>query len=321
LNAEQLTFFQTILAHWDIPPIQSIETLGGKEAVVKVRTAGETFVLKDIWNAPDLNRMAFTRDLLEHVTRAGIQVPLPYLTRSGQFVDPVDKHFFLLTKFIEAGEYPKDPGLMPELFFNTGPAIAKLQQALATYPGADLSQKTWREDPAGRVPGWVASGGEGFPSLQAEVIERVLRERGEAMEAAMRGLPEQLIHRDCHPGNVLVQGTRVVGFIDCDHICIGPRFFDLSYYAVHHLKWVTEDETATENWLTSLPRLVSGYRSQQDFLPEEVVALPYGMMAYHLLLAHWDLRLSNFNSVVLETRALDWIDRHFADIVSALESA
>lgn len=320
MNAEQLAFIQTVLNHWDIPPIQSIEVLGGKEAVVKVMTAGETFVLKDIWNAPDLNRLAFTHDLLEHATRVGVQVPLPYLTRSAQFVVSVDTHFFLLTKFIEAGEYPRDPALMPELFFNTGQAIAKLHQALASYPDTQAGQKTWREDPAGRMPGWMSTLGEGFPAPQAAVIAHMLRERGAAMEAAMTGLPEQLIHRDCHPGNVLVQGTRVVGFIDCDHICIGPRFFDLSYYILHHLKWVTEDKAATDHWLTSLPYFLRGYNSQQALLPEEVVALPYGMMAYHLMLAHWSLNLSNLESVALEVKALDWIHRNFDIIVQAIAS-
>lgn len=320
MNAEQLAFIQTVLTHWDIPPVQSIETLGGKDTVFKVATVGETFVLKDIWNAPDLDRLAFTHALLEHITRAGLQVPLPYLTRSAQFVVPVDTHFYLLTKFIEASEYPRDPALMPELFYHTGQTIARLHQALASYPDKEADQKTWREDPAGRVPGWMATLGEGFPAPQAAVIERALRERGAAMEAAMSGLPEQLIHRDCHPGNVLVQGTRVVGFIDCDHICIGPRFFDLSYYVLHHLKWMTEDKAATGHWLTSLPYFLSGYNSQQALSPEEVTALPYGMMAYHLMLAHWSLKLSNLESVALEVCALDWIHRNFDAIAQAIAS-
>lgn len=149
-------------------------------------------------------------------------------------------------------------------------------------------------------------------------MKRVKRTRGSDIEAALRGLPEQLIHRDCHPGNILVQGTQVIGFIDCDHLCIGPRIFDLAYYAVHHLKWVTDDATATQRWLTDLPSLLAGYRTQQSLTQAEVAALPYGMMAYHLLLADWFMHLPQTESIALEVQALDWLDLHFDAIVEAI---
>jgi Ser/Thr protein kinase RdoA (MazF antagonist) len=146
-------------------------------------------------------------------------------------------------------------------------------------------------------------------------------ERAAAIEAGLHGLPEQLIHRDCHPGNILVQGTRVIGFIDCDHICIGPRLFDLAYYAVHHLKWVTDDEAATNRWLADLPSLLRGYRSQQSLSQEEAAALPYAMMAYHLLLSHWFMGLGRREPIALEVRSLDWIHTHFDAIINAATSS
>jgi Ser/Thr protein kinase RdoA (MazF antagonist) len=171
------------------------------------------------------------------------------------------------------------------------------------------------------VAEWVSALGDGLPEPQAAVIKRVGSERGAAIEAALRGLPEQLIHRDCHPGNILVQGTRVTGFIDCDHLCIGPRLFDLAYYAVHHLKWVVDDEAATNGWLGDLPHLLTGYRSQQSLSQEEAAALPYGMMAYHLLLSHWFMGLPRLESIALEVRALGWIDMHFDAIANATTSS
>jgi Ser/Thr protein kinase RdoA (MazF antagonist) len=99
---------------------------------------------------------------------------------------------------------------------------------------------------------------------------------------------------------VLVQGTRVAGFIDCNHLCLGPRIFDLAYYAVHHLKWVTDDTAATRRWLTNLPQLLVGYSSQQALAHNEVAALPAAMMAYHLLLAHWFMHIGRHESIALE---------------------
>jgi Ser/Thr protein kinase RdoA (MazF antagonist) len=323
LDPERLADLQAVLAHWDIPPLTSIAAVH-KDHVFRVTTAGPTFILKDISDkpvAPDLNRLEFTRNVLMHVARAGLRVPIPLLSRSAQSVVPLKGRFYLLSECIEAGGYPRDPELQAELFYHTGQAIARLHQALASYPDKQVRSKTWREDLAGRVAEWISALSDGLPEPQAAVVMRVGRERAAAIEAALRGLREQLIHRDCHPGNILVQGTRVIGFIDCDHLCIGPRLFDLAYYAVHHLKWVTDDQAATQRWLSNLPHLLKGYRSQQSLSQDEAAALPHAMMAYHLLLSHWFMGLERPESIALEVRALDWIDQHFDAIVTAAMSS
>jgi Ser/Thr protein kinase RdoA (MazF antagonist) len=321
LDSERLAHLQAILAHWDIPPVASIVAIHDAQRVFKIVTVGPTFILKDISDAPDLTRLEFTRNVLTHVAHAGLRVPIALLSRFGQSAVPFQGRFYLLSELIEASEYPSEPELKAELFYHTGQAIAKLHQALAAYPDKEVSRKTWREDLAGRVAEWISALGDGLPEPQAAVVKRVGRERGATIEAALRGLPEQLIHRDCHPGNILVQRTRVIGFIDCDHLCIGPRLFDLAYYAVHHLKWVTDDEAATNRWLTDLPHLLTGYRSQQRLTQEEAAALPYGMLAYHLLLSHWFMGLPRRESIALEVRALDWIHTHFDAIVNATTSS
>jgi Ser/Thr protein kinase RdoA (MazF antagonist) len=320
LGSERLAHLQTVLAHWDIPPITSITAVHEDHLVFKITTVGPTFILKDISDAPDLTRLEFTRNVLTHVAREGLRVPIPLLSRSAQSAVPSQGRFYLLSEFIEAGEYPSDPELKAELFYHTGQAIAKLHQALASYPDKQVSRKTWREDLAGSAAKWISALSDGLPEPQAVVVKRVGLEHGAAIKAALHGLPEQLIHRDCHPGNILVQGTQVIGFIDCDHICIGPRLFDLAYYAVHHLKWVTDDKAATHRWLTDLPHLLTGYRSQQSLSQEEAAALPYGMMVYHLLLSHWFMGLPQLEPIALEIQALDWIHTHFDAIANATTS-
>lgn len=317
LAAERLTRLQSVLGNWDIPPVTSITALDDSARVYQVKTAGPIFVLKDISHALNLTRLTFTHNVLTHVARTGLRVPIPLLTRTAQFAVSALGQFYTLTEWIEAGVYPVEPALQPELFYHTGQAIATLHGALATYPDPEVSQQTWREELAEHVTGWLIALGAGLPEEQALVVKQVGLARGAAIESALRGLPEQLIHRDCHPGNVLVQGTRVTGFIDCDHLCIGPRVFDLAYYAVHHLKWVTADATATGRWLINLPHLLAGYGSRQPLSPAEVAAFPYAMMAYHLLLAHWFMNLPRLDAIDLEVRALDWLHKHFDAIVQA----
>ena len=300
---------------------EPLKVIGGAQRVCKVSCDGTAFVLKDISDAPNLLRLAFTRDVLAHVARSGLRVPVPLLSRSAQLAMSWEGRLYSLSEFIEAGDYPSEPELQPELFFQIGCAIARLHEALAIYPEADARSRTWREDLVGQVAEWISSLSAGLPEHQAAVVQRVEGARGASIARALRELPEQLIHRDCHPGNILVEGTRVVGFIDCDHLCIGPRVFDLAYYAVHHLKWVTDDAAATGRWLANLPHLLTGYCSMERLSLAEMSALPHAMMAYHLMLAAWLGGRAQPEPIALEVQALDWIDRHFDAIVAATTSA
>lgn len=321
VDSDRLAQLRTILAEWDIPPARAISAMHDNGRVCKVSCDRSAFVLKDISDAPNLLRLAFTRDVLAQVERSGLRVPVPLPSRSAQLAVSWEGRLYSLAKFIEAGDYPSEPALQPELFLQAGRAIARLHQALAAYPEADARRRTWREDLAGQVPMWLSSLNVGLSPEQTTVVQRVGGARGASIERALRGLPEQLIHRDCHPGNILVEGTRVVGFVDCDHLCIGPRVFDLAYYAVHHLKWVTDDAAATERWLANLPHLLTGYCSMERLSPAEVSAVPYAMMAYHLMLAAWFFGRAQPEPIALEAEALDWLDRHFDAIVAATTPA
>lgn len=317
MNVEMLTYLQAILAHWDLPPVLTIAAFEEGRPIFKVTTAGAAFVLKDISDAPDLTRLEFTRDVLAHLARAGVRVPTPLPARSGQLAVPAGERVYQLTEFIETGGDAIDHAQRAELLSNTGQAIARLHQALASYPDKAAAEKTWHEDLSGQVGRWISDLSAGLPEAQGAVVRRVGLERGAAIADALRGLPEQLIHRDCHPGNILTQGTRVTGFIDCDHICIGPRVFDLSYYAVHHVKWVVDDAAATGRWLADLPRLLAGYRSVQSLTQGELAAFPYGMMAYHLLLSHWFMGLPQLEPIAIDIRSLAWLHANFDAVVQA----
>jgi len=318
LSAEQAAHVRALLSSWDIPSIINIESIHEPHAVYKVTTLGPTFTLKDMSHAADLVRLAFTHSVLTHVAQAGLRVPIPLRSRNLQITVSQQGHSYLLYEYIEAGAYPNNSAQMVELLFNTGRAIAQLHQALATYADPDFSAKTWREDLSAPIAKWLYALASGLPADQATIISAVASSRGTAITQAMQGLPEQLIHRDCHPGNVLVQGTHVSGFIDCDHISIGPRVFDLAYYAVHHLKWITGDPAATNAWLNQFPHVLRGYQSLQPLTQAELHAFPYALMVYHLLLAHWFMVHGHAQPIALEVNSLHWIHNNFDAIGNAI---
>lgn len=190
LDSNKLTQLETILAQWDIPPIQSIEAFDDDHPVFKIISAGQTFTLKDISDAPDLLRLEFTREVLTHVARSGLCVPVPLLSRSAQYAVSFQGRFYLLSEFIQADKPPSEPELQPELFYQIGHAIALLHQSLASFPDTQVSRRTWRQDLAGDVAAWLSSLSAGLPEPQAAVVKRVGIERGASMERALQGLPE-----------------------------------------------------------------------------------------------------------------------------------
>ncbi len=301
------------LAQWDIAGAPAIEVMHKDHRTFKVTTAGAVFVLKDVTDGFDLERLTFTAHVLTHVAHCGLKVPAPILSQRAQIAVQVGGRTYILYEFIEAGA---NPAPSAALFQETGRALALLHRTLAAYPDEDVRRKTWREDIAGSVAGWFSALCDGLPDDQASRL-RVLRlARQNAIETALCGLPEQLIHRDCHPGNLVVDGTRVIGFIDWEDLCVGPRLFDLAYYAAHCGKLAIGDHVSFQRWLAYLPHLLNGYLDHHTLTQKEVLGFPYMMMAYHLLLAHWHMKLGRTKNLALELRALTWIHTNFADLLT-----
>lgn len=321
LTSDGIRALLEALTHWDVPAVDCIAYID-QSHVFRVDAGEAKLVLKDLGTeAPDLLRLEFLRGIHEHVASRGLRVPVLLRSRSGHVCVNSGGRYYCLYDFIEAGGYPDDPRLEGQAFYHAGLAIAELHDALASHNDNDISSRTWREDFAGDLPGWLRTLRSGLPESQASLAARVEQERGNGIVEAVRGLPEQLIHRDCHPGNVLFDGVHVIAFVDCDHFCIGPPLFDLATFAVHFIKWHTEDRNVTAPWIQNRPRLMDGYRSRRELSAQEMYAFPHMMMVYHILVAHYFMTTSNMRSIQTELSALCWIHDNFDQIARALGSS
>lgn len=134
-----------------------------------------------------------------------------------------------------------------------GAAGARLHRALAAV---DLSE----------VAVGAALGPEPTPGPLASVFARVGR---------TEGLPTQLLHRDFHVGNVLFVDGQVSGFLDFDHLAVGPRPLDLAYAAGSVLaRRLERDQPEIDDWLVQFAALVAGYQSVSPLTNAEVDRLP-----------------------------------------------
>jgi Ser/Thr protein kinase RdoA (MazF antagonist) len=92
----------------------------------------------------------------------------------------------------------------------------------------------------------------------------------------------------------LLTGDEVTGFIDLDHLPIGPRMYDLGYYLSCGITACTEGGEAPADALERLSHpLFAGYRAVTPMTAGESAAIVPIMLSVQLILADWYLQAGN----------------------------
>jgi Ser/Thr protein kinase RdoA (MazF antagonist) len=315
-----------ILWHWrdtvgDAParePLHNTGTILGITA-----PAGERFVLKEVAKgqpvAERLARLAAEYRVLRHLAAHGVPVAVPVPTDAGRLFVQDGAAVYTLSPRLPVGGRDPAPGPAPwpdpspeRRAENLGAAIGRLHRALAAYVG-DL--RSWRMDLAPEVLD-VA-----LPRLRAHLdgaraaaLEAALAPLAAPLRAALTGLPEQPIHGDCHGGNILVAGGEVTGFVDLDHLPVGPKVYDLAYLLADQIKWRLDDPVYVARWLAGLPHLLAGYAREHPLSGRERQAIWFGMLATQLIFAEGAIKKGKEANVALNLDAFWWMHRHRDEI-------
>ncbi len=227
-------------------------------------------------------------EVLAHLDRSGIPVGAPQPTDDGHPFAEYEGELYILSPYL-TGPVTADS---PSQIEHTGGAIAELHQALATCPAAIDS---WEIHLADRTFG------ETWPNLETNLPPADFKQLSAAispvrdeMVQAFEGLPSQRIHGDCHAGNILLTGDEVTGFIDLDHLPIGPRMYDLGYYLSCGITACTESGEAPADALERLSHpLFAGYQAVTPMTAAESAAIVPIMLSVQLILADWYLQAGN----------------------------
>ena len=129
-------------------------------------------------------------------------------------------------------------------------------------------------------------------------------------------LPQQVIHRDAHPGNILIQDGEVSGFIDWDISTWGPRVFDLAYCSTALLSGAGGIPARRRAWLKQLNPLVAGYTDVQEFTEAEKALFGQMQMAIQLIFAAYYVRKGQTVEMASSLESLQWLVAN-QDAVSA----
>lgn len=206
------------------------------------------------------------------------------------------------------------------LFQNYGRAIAQFHQALATYEDDHILERTWQASLHSRVID------QAIPTIFVYLDDakhtwfQNLRATIEVdMITAFANLPEQLVIWDCHPGNVARDGFEVTGFVDCNHIAIAPRIFDLSNFLVNLLKWDVNDTEKSARWLAHFDQLIVGYEQVQPLTSSEKQGLFYGLIGVTLTMIDFFFQTDRPALTELEFDTVEWLVQHRSAICDQLE--
>jgi Ser/Thr protein kinase RdoA (MazF antagonist) len=242
----------------------------------------------------------------------GVPVAPPIITDDGHiFTERNDRRYALLPSLPnDRGNHELGPHAATTAY-NIGAAIGRIDEALAEFP---WPVRSFEDDPAKDLP-------ESMSKIPVEVSNLAAPFTNRLAEATA-DLPRQRTVGDCNEGNVLVHGTEVSGFIDLDHLPIGPRVRDLAYYLVSRLRNSVGSEPATAAFLAVLHRYIAGYHDAYPLTAHERAAVVPLLLVNELGLADWHLhswtpRPDKFEENV---RTIEWITAHFHELEAAARS-
>lgn len=300
----------TVLAAWQgVLGTPSVERLGYHgDRVWEVRSEdGREYILKRArpLDQDDLRlRLACEYRVLCYAQAAGVPLALPIVTDDGRlYVADADDLFSLSPRLPGGDQFPESRAEAAQVYSRVGAAIGRLHLALAQCP----YQIPFRE-----MDLFYQLKKDSWPQLRAadEPLARKVDPLLPGIAAAFTDLPHQLIHGDCHDGNMLLHEGRVSGFIDLELLPTGARLHDLARYLGNRILWAIEDPDARGPAFWSLVgALLSGYDTVNTLTARERAALVPAILIREIDNADWCLGQGDTTSsyVTGTIRTAHWI--------------
>ncbi len=286
-----------VLSHYDIGVIESIRPFprgSSRAPKVVIKCERGLFLLKR--RAPgrdDPNRIAFSHALQLHLARRGF--PLPRLVGDRRANNPLVRHD---DRACELFEY-----LHGAPFDGSAAASRAAGHELAIFHRltADF-RHPWRPTAGGyhdatrilahidAAPDRIRSGAPPAPASSPDPGETATFLRSAYLDAAARAAaqnvaawPDQVVHGDWHPGNVLFRDGAVAGVFDYDAARFEPRALDIANGALQFS--MTMQGENPDDWPDSLDQgrflaFCQGYDEVEGCVisTAEIAALPWLMI-------------------------------------------
>lgn len=307
-----------LICNWDIGEITSAAGIYYTGQVFLIKTAGgRKYILKQ---KKDFNKIMPECMLLKALEGMKLPVPAPVAARTGGYSVQAGDKYFCLYPYISGGvtQHYYTPGA-EERAGVYGRTIALLHAGMKKYglfsgfEYMDMVQEVYFNS----LPVILRSSA----SSEAVQAARAAEEFKESVMRVYKDLPVQLIHKDMHPVNLLLDGgNRLLGIIDFDSAAIGPRVFDPCYCSAYMLINGYEDHDKRRRWFTLLKCLVQGYESVQSLTPAEREAYWCGMEAALFILDGVFFKVNNTRLAEKTRQVITWVRDNKTKITDIVNS-
>lgn len=294
---------EVLLPAWGIDPaeVTDIQQMGDNVRSLTLSN-GRKLILKHVWD--DLNdaRLTADCDLHAHLYEQGIPVAVPLVTRNGTHWLRAENQRYTLSPSLLANFAGLDSS---DTSRNIGRSIARLHASLATWPHKIESWTYYM--PTRIFDECIPRCREQLSGDQLMRFETALaRFEPEAQELLDPGQLTRL-HGDCHGGNLLINDGMVSGFIDIDHLPLGPRLFDVAYYLADRAKNALRENNLPGNWRETVNGVWTGYDEIAHWTTFEKKSLWHMIAGTQMLFVEVFAVNKNESHLLLNLKLFEWL--------------
>ena len=251
---KDIEFLAWIEKQWQTPIVTLVDSVNTNQEKVQRLTFidGTHRFLKKMASAHRIRlELSIHKVLLEYGVRIAPLLP----TYCGERWAEHDGHLYVLAEELAGAVITK---VQPRDAFLFGQGLAQLHQAMAVledggqYPRMNLAQQ---------LEEWA------FPiTMEAiekdrnrDAIKKLVSEMKVVWFPILELIPKQLIHRDTHPGNMIMGEDGKVGFLDFDISQSGIRLLDICYFCTS--QWISDYslQKYADSWINLLTEFRRGY--------------------------------------------------------------
>lgn len=333
-----------VLSHFDIGIITGIQEFprGSRKAPkLLVRTENAPYLLKRrARGKDDAYKVAFCHGIQLHLAER--QFPLPHLIgtrRSNNSMLQYQGTIYELFEYIKGTGY--DSSL--EATHDSGKVLSLFHKLLRDYQNEyEPSRGSYHgsRHVAGamnNIPETLAHIDPDQTQKKQDTIQKLVRflaasYQDAAKRADATGLPEwpeQIVHSDWHPGNMLFRGNRVVAVIDYDAARLQQRVLDVANGALQFsILGGGEDPGTWPDYVdeSRYKRFLRGYDSVPDAVLShaELQAVPWLMIealiaesVIPIAATGFFARMNGLNFLLMVHRKVRWLQKHADELIAA----
>ncbi|MGC6516665.1 MAG: homoserine kinase [Candidatus Puniceispirillaceae bacterium] len=252
-----------LLAKYDIGQLLSLAGIaeGVENSNFLLRTDRGSFILTLYEKRTNEADLPFFMALKQHLSKAGINCPLPIADKTGAILQKVAGRPAAIFSFLDGVSYRSPTA---SHCHSLGVVLAQMHHKTADFEGQRpnaLGPDAW--------PDLLASIDHDPADLPAGLREDTKMILDDVVASWPKNLPKGVIHADLFPNNVMFVGDDLTGVIDFYFACSDILAYDL---CICLNSWCFEADGSLN--ITKSAAMIKGYQSVRTLSQQEISALP-----------------------------------------------